>query len=138
GSPTGPWALQRAAASPFGPIASAGSVAASPLCSDARFSGRLKRACPRRNAAETPPFRRQATTALPSAATATRGSYARCPAADRACALPQWPAAEQVAARTWPALAHAAVTAERPSTASTGFAPPRPLIGSAAACPKPL
>src|SRR3954447_26612697 len=79
---------------------------------------------------------RHATTAVPSAATATRGLVAFSPAVDSAWARPQRPDALQVAAITRPSVAaHAAVTAERPSTAITGFALPRPGIDSAVALP---
>src|SRR3954447_1730631 len=82
---------------------------------------------------------RHATTAVPSAATATRGSDASSPAGESARARPQRPDASHVAAITRPSLAaHAAVTDERPSTAMTGFDLPSPGIGSAVARPKAL
>src|SRR3954447_24686604 len=82
-----------------------------------------------------PAGERQATTAVPSAATATRGSLASSPTRERAVAWPQRPDAPQVAAMTRPSSDHAAVTAERPSTPITGFDLPSPGIFSVTALP---
>src|SRR4051794_2657141 len=82
-----------------------------------------------------PAGERHATTAVPSAATATLGSLARSPARESAVACPQRPDAPHVAAITRPRADHAAVTAERPSTPMTGFDLPRPGMFRATALP---
>src|SRR3954468_14910037 len=82
-----------------------------------------------------PAAERQATTAVPSAATATCGSTAFLPASENAFAWPQRPDAPQVAAITRPRSDHAAVTAERPSTPITGFDLPSSGMFSATALP---
>src|SRR3954469_21620999 len=77
----------------------------------------------------------QATTAVPSAATATRGSLASSPTRERAVAWPQRPDAPQVAAMTRPRGDQAAAAAEPPPAPITGFDLPSPGRAKATALP---